>query len=112
MLDVSGTTAATGSWSMIPLIRESQHVSESLKYSEGVFTMGLNVCLAFNSVNSATMFVRVSMMSGKSFCTAASAVSHVFDGTVTFLLWTSAFLARLAFLPAQPPEHSASEPKM
>ena len=51
--------------------------------------MGLDVCLALNSVNSATMFVRLatcffssSMMSGKSVCTAASAVWRVSDWTV------------------------------
>ena len=88
--DWSGTgrdwsMAATGSWSMIRLIRESQNVSESLKYSEGVLGVGLNISLALNSVNSATMFVRLatcffrsSMILGKSVCTAASAVWHFF----------------------------------
>ena len=83
---------------MIPLIRESQNVSESLKYSGGVLGVGLNVCLALNSVNSATMlvslatcFFRSSMMSGKSVCTAAQAVLCVSDWTATFLVWTTDF---------------------
>ena len=103
------STAATGSWSMVPLIRESESVSELLKYSGGVLRVGLNVCLALNSINSATMlvslplvFFRSSMMSGKSICSSASAIWCVSNWTATFLVWTM----------AQPPEHSASEPEI